>query len=333
MDVLGRLPGLNNASRAADYSTVPTTSTPPTAASSIQDVVGNVLIDRNGGPRNASGAHPSLSRFLANFTLGFADGLTVPFALTAGLSSLGQTNTVIYAGLAEICAGCISMGIGGYLAAKGEQRSENNTGVLENDDDDGDDDDDDDDEEKTLSLEALGDQNADAVENYLAPLQLPSDLLQSVMAHIKTSSPEIVERIHVGHHSRFTHGGDEPAPEPVKASPAISGLTVALGYLLGGLLPLSPYFFVNNVTSGLSWSFGLCIIALFIFGFAKEYALHINSIIVQSRRSSSRTLRRRLLKWDLMKRGIWEGVVMAALGGIAAVTAVVCVKLFEDVVT
>ena len=51
---------------------------------------------------------PTLSRFLADFTLGFADGLTVPFALTAGLSSLGETKTVIYAGAAEICAGSIS---------------------------------------------------------------------------------------------------------------------------------------------------------------------------------------------------------------------------------
>jgi hypothetical protein len=52
---------------------------------------------------------PTLSRFLADFTLGFADGLTVPFALTAGLSSLGQTDTVIYTGMAEICAGSISI--------------------------------------------------------------------------------------------------------------------------------------------------------------------------------------------------------------------------------
>src|ERR1700761_6968955 len=63
---------------------------------------------------------PLLIRFLSDFTLGFSDGLTVPFALTAGLSSLGRTDTVIYAGLAELCAGSISMGIGGYLSAKDE---------------------------------------------------------------------------------------------------------------------------------------------------------------------------------------------------------------------
>ena len=63
---------------------------------------------------------PFLTRFLSDFTLGFSDGLTVPFALTAGLSSLGRTDTVISGGLAELCAGSISMGIGGYLAARDE---------------------------------------------------------------------------------------------------------------------------------------------------------------------------------------------------------------------
>src|SRR4051812_19127083 len=62
-----------------------------------------------GTPRRPVRSWPSLQTFLPDFTLGFADGLTVPFALTAGLSSLGQTSTVIYAGMAEICAGSISM--------------------------------------------------------------------------------------------------------------------------------------------------------------------------------------------------------------------------------
>lgn len=59
-------------------------------------------------------------RTIADATIGLSDGLTVPFALTAGLSALGDTKVVIFGGLAEICAGAISMGIGGYLAAKGE---------------------------------------------------------------------------------------------------------------------------------------------------------------------------------------------------------------------
>lgn len=54
--------------------------------------------------------------------IGFSDGLTVPFALTAGLSSLGNTKIVIMGGLAELCSGMISMGLGAYLAADTERQ-------------------------------------------------------------------------------------------------------------------------------------------------------------------------------------------------------------------
>lgn len=59
-------------------------------------------------------------RIIADATIGLSDGLTVPFALTAGLSALGDTKLVIYAGLAELCAGALSMGLGGYLGGVSE---------------------------------------------------------------------------------------------------------------------------------------------------------------------------------------------------------------------
>jgi hypothetical protein len=61
------------------------------------------------------------SRVISDAIIGLSDGLTVPFALTAGLSTLGETKVVIYGGLAELFAGAISMGLGGYLAAKSEE--------------------------------------------------------------------------------------------------------------------------------------------------------------------------------------------------------------------
>jgi hypothetical protein len=60
------------------------------------------------------------ARIISDATIGLSDGLTVPFALTAGLSALGNTRVVIYGGLAELIAGAISMGLGGYLGAKSE---------------------------------------------------------------------------------------------------------------------------------------------------------------------------------------------------------------------
>ncbi|KAI0110431.1 Ccc1 family [Nemania sp. FL0031] len=261
--------------------------------------------DSDSNSRNDRGFSASLeasrtqSKLLADFTLGFADGLTVPFALTAGLSSLGHTNTVIYAGTAELVAGCISMGIGGYLAAKGEQ--------VNNDDPD-----ENDDEEHSISPLVQNEQDR-AISNYIAPLQLPPDLLQSVMAHIG-SSPDIAAIVHV-------LSRDDTTLDSVRTHPIISGLCVALGYLTGGFLPLAPYFFVNTVTAGLRWSFGICLVALFIFGFTKAYVLNSSSI----RKSSSR----RNAWWTIVRRSIWEGLTMTILGSIAALAAVLAVRLFS----
>lgn len=256
----------------------------------------------NGGS-DAGESRRSPSRFLADFTLGFADGLTVPFALTAGLSSLGQTNTVIYAGMAELCAGCISMGIGGYLAAKGEQRSEmDDDSNLEKDE-----------EMSASSTPLYADRGAQDVADYIAPLQLPPDLLQAVMAHIE-SSPDIAARVR-------DIARSESASEPVRTSPVISGLSITLGYLLGGLLPLAPYFFVTNVSQGLRWSFGICLVALFVFGFTKEYILHVSSARHELKSSRNR--------WNLIKRSVQEGITMVVLGGLAALAALVAVRLFD----
>ncbi|GAW25910.1 putative vacuolar iron transporter protein [Rosellinia necatrix] len=298
--------------RRPAYSTVPTTPTAVADASPTHDARSEY------GCLNAAGARPRLSRFLADFTLGFADGLTVPFALTAGLSSLGKTNTVIYAGIAEVCAGCISMGIGGYLAANGEQRPDMTKDHESPKDDDGDQD-----EEKSASSVSLL-RNQEVID-YIAPLQLPPELLRDVIAHVE-SLPETAVRICDGSYL----ARDKQTLEPAKLSPLLSGLSVALGYLLGGLLPLAPYFFVESVTEGLIWSFGICVVALFIFGFTKECVLRVNSV---NHERGSKAVTGRLLRWNLVKYGLWEGARMIVFGSIAAVAAVLCVSLFEGVMS
>ncbi|KAJ3576390.1 hypothetical protein NPX13_g3724 [Xylaria arbuscula] len=288
------------------YSTLPESPTTTPGPSSTHD-------DGDSSEATGTGTRPSLSRFFADFTLGFADGLTVPFALTAGLSSLGQTNTVIYAGMAEICAGCISMGIGGYLAARPDN-TDKHSRVSESEDGDN----------EKLTPATLLHQNRGVID-YIAPLQLPPDLLQSVMAHID-SSPEITARVI----DNQLLARKEPSEEPIRTSPVISGLSVALGYLLGGSFPLFPYFFVDTVTRGLVWSFVICVIALFIFGFTKEYVLHFNSAR-DKYRSEPRTTR--LLRWDLIRPSLSEGAMMVLFGSIAAVAAVLCVRLFDGLVS
>ncbi|KAK8090429.1 hypothetical protein PG997_005390 [Apiospora hydei] len=271
---------------------------------------------------------PTLTRFLADFTLGFADGLTVPFALTAGLSSLGQTQTVLYAGLAEICAGSISMGIGGYLAAKGEQAA---TSTSRSDEDATDEVGGDEEKEAALSS------SVDVIEDYLAPLNLRGGLRAAVEVHVR-SQPDLVDALR-------TKARDEDDDDDVDArfgergssSPVMVGLSVAIGYLLGGLLPLFPYFFVRQVGDGLRWSFGVCILALFLFGFTKHYLLQDEG----AQRSSTTTHRHNhrhhqqqqkkaaAARWRRVRASLWEGTQMVILGSIAAVTAVLAVKALE----
>ena len=59
-------------------------------------------------------------RMISDAIIGVSDGMTVPFALTAGLASLGDTKLVVLGGLAELIAGAISMGLGGFIGAKSE---------------------------------------------------------------------------------------------------------------------------------------------------------------------------------------------------------------------
>jgi len=227
----------------------------------------------------------TLTRFLADFTLGFADGLTVPFALTAGLSSLGQSHTVILAGLTEICAGCFSMGMGGYVAAKGERDA------------------------VRAEREGKGKGGGTTAARYLEPLALPLSVYGVVIAHVLERG-YVLERL---------EAAARDSRDARAASPVVVGLSVALGYLLGGLLPVLPYFFVVRAEDGLAWSFGVNLVASFLFGFAKHFFTAGPG--VQGKTGG--------VPWRHVGRSAWEGALMAIVGGLSAVLAVVCVKGLE----
>ncbi|KAL2015062.1 hypothetical protein VTK56DRAFT_6414 [Thermocarpiscus australiensis] len=308
-----------SSSPAANFETLPLYSADTTSESSSPTMtnplseMGNDNLEgcTSLSPLRGLFRRPTLARFLADFTLGFADGLTVPFALTAGLSSLGNTETVIYAGMAEICAGSISMGIGGYLSARGEVAAAK---VAKGSDDDTEDVADVDDvvqEEKGMSTCS----NDDVVASYLEPLDLPLELHEMVIQHTR-GSPAVREALletQRGSGRLEGEGGDEDERLP---SPLMAGLSVALGYLLGGVLPLFPYFFVNQVKDGLLWSFGVCAVALFVFGFCKDFALSGEP---------------RKMRWSDVRRSAWEGAQMVLLGSVAALAAVLCVRAFEGI--
>ncbi|KAK7428601.1 hypothetical protein QQZ08_004862 [Neonectria magnoliae] len=254
---------------------------------------------------------PPLTRFLSDFTLGFSDGLTVPFALTAGLSSLGNTDTVISGGLAELCAGCISMGIGGYLAARDEalqpQRQEESavddeemSGMLNNDGGG----------EDTSSLfvtEKADDSTEELVRHHLQPLGLPPAMVSTILATLH-DVPSRLNHAAAGLQS-YNQKLSPSASAPLPISPIMSGLSISLGYTVGGIIPLCPYFFATTVGLGLRWSISLCLIALFMFGSGKSWVLRSEG-----------------LGW----RCFWEGSQMLVLGVLAAGTAVACVSLVGE---
>ncbi|KHO00152.1 uncharacterized protein MAM_02075 [Metarhizium album ARSEF 1941] len=258
---------------------------------------------------------PRLTRFLSDFTLGFSDGLTVPFALTAGLSSLGRADTVINAGLAELCAGSISMGIGGYLSALDEvpHSTEGRDDIVKN----GDEEElramlrdgslegrsrnlSDHLEEKVLEQES----KEDLIRNHLEPLALPHTTVLEILVALK-NRPDGLGRAVC--RLQQQNAATEPLSDQLPISPVASGLSISLGYAIGGIIPLLPYCFTSTVGKGLHWSIALCLIVLMAFGSGKSWLL----------RGEARSVKGSLL----------EGLQMLVLGSLAASAAVLCVNL------
>ncbi|KYK56872.1 hypothetical protein DCS_03878 [Drechmeria coniospora] len=274
---------------------------------------------------------PSLARFLSDFTLGFSDGLTVPFALTAGLSSLGRANTVILAGLAELCAGSISMGIGGYLSARdqvscasshhssleGASDEEELRGMLHDrstSDSGGSSNGGGSTRSSTRgSIDEKADRqdaglNEELLRRHLEPLSLPSSTLSDVMAALRSRSDGIARAAagirELGETEKSLSSFSEPS---LPVWPIASGLSISLGYVVGGVIPLLPYFFAATVGLALRWSICLCLFALMTFGSGKSWVL----------RGEQRSWRSCFL----------EGLEMLILGSLAAAAAVVCVGI------
>jgi vacuolar iron transporter family protein len=201
------------------------------------------------------------ARVVSDAIIGLSDGLTVPFALTAGLSALGNTQVVIYGGMAELIAGAISMGLGGYLGAKSEEyvpsckvslvppltscRDSYHATVSQTRD------------QLATSPASVSCDIASIFE----PYNLPSSTTQELIQHL-SDSPKLLDFL-----MHFQH----TLPKPASSRAMTCALTIALGYFIGGLVPLLPYFFVakTHVTVALCWSIGIMITALFVFGYVK----------------------------------------------------------------
>jgi VIT1/CCC1 family predicted Fe2+/Mn2+ transporter len=190
--------------------------------------------------------HFQSSDTVRDIVIGMADGLTVPFALAAGLTgAVNASKLIIVAGLAEIAAGAIAMGLGGYLAAKSDaehyasERAREEIEIVERKDD-----------ERLEVLEIL--------EGYgLTPEE----------SHPILAAFERRPKVWVDWMMRFELGLEEPIPGRATRSAA----TIALSYIAGGLIPLTPYILIPNAASALKISVIATILALAAFGAVKGH--------------------------------------------------------------
>ncbi|MGX9135112.1 VIT1/CCC1 transporter family protein [Rummeliibacillus sp. JY-2-4R] len=188
--------------------------------------------------------HFMASDLIRDIVIGMSDGLTVPFALAAGLSgSISNASLVVVAGVAEIAAGSIAMGLGGYLAARTDE--EHYASEL--------------DRERREIVE-LPDREREEVAEIMREWNIPDSAIKEAVDAM-TKDPEKWADFMM----KYELGLEKPEPKRALTSSA----TIGFSYIIGGLIPLSPYMIVSNANSALLLSVIMTLIALFIFGFIK----------------------------------------------------------------
>jgi vacuolar iron transporter family protein len=171
--------------------------------------------------------------------------LTVPFALTAGLSGVLNTNhLIIVSGLSEIAAGCISMGLGGYLAGESEVEHYDNELRRE-----------------FSEIESVPDTELKEVQDILIEMGVEGPLSEQVALQISKDKVRWAD---------FMMKLELNMEKPDKNRAATSALTIALSYLVGGFIPLFPYIIFKNSRDGFYASCVVTILALIFFGYFKS---------------------------------------------------------------
>jgi len=184
------------------------------------------------------------SEIVRDVVIGMSDGLTVPFALAAGLSGIANsTKIVITGGLAEIAAGSIAMGLGGYLAARSDAEhyaKEQQTEQRE--------------------INTIPEVEAEEVEQVLLTYGLEKEQSTLVANALRQRPAAWIDFM-----MRFELGLEKPNPKRALSS----ALTIGLSYIAGGFVPLTPYMLIHNAGTALVFSVVFTLAALLIFGYVK----------------------------------------------------------------
>lgn len=190
-------------------------------------------------------SHLKSSQSLSDIVIGMSDGLTVPFALAAGLSgAVDSSKIILIAGVAEIAAGSIAMGLGGYLSGRTAQDHYQSERARE-----------------YHEVEHLRDRELEETKEFFAGLGLSKDLQDQATAQIAQNPDRWVDFM-----MKYELGLDEPDPRRATKS----ALNIGLSYVVGGVIPLSPYFFIEDTIDALKYSAVATLICLFVFGYFKS---------------------------------------------------------------
>ena len=188
--------------------------------------------------------HFTSSAVIRDIVIGMSDGLTVPFALAAGLTgAVDASRIIVVAGLAEIAAGSIAMGLGGYLAARSDAEHYAS-------------------ERKREQWEVI-ERNEDEVQEVHAVFSeygLTEMEIEPVVRAFQNNPKAWVDWM-----MRFELGLEEPDPKRAVSSAA----TIAVSYIAGGLVPLTPYMIWKEPKTALILSAAATLFALFVFGYIK----------------------------------------------------------------
>ncbi|KIJ63582.1 hypothetical protein HYDPIDRAFT_113052 [Hydnomerulius pinastri MD-312] len=201
--------------------------------------------------------------------IGLSDGLTVPFALTAGLSSLGESRLVVLGGIAELIAGAISMGIGGFLASQAERDHyrflkrhtsarvvRSCIGEMERE------------VYAVLGPVGVDERTSQAVTKCLRDVEYDTGMDGSSSSSSDEETQSLRWKSEVGLTPFLLKFGEGMEEVPTRRL-YISAITIGLGYLIGGIIPLFPYFFVATAHVALLYSCLLTGLVLLIFGAIK----------------------------------------------------------------
>jgi len=189
--------------------------------------------------------HLKSSDFITDIVIGMSDGLTVPFALAAGMSGAVASNALVTtAGIAEVIAGSIAMGLGGYLAGRTEQDHYESELRREYEE-----------------VERVPEREKEEVREVFAEYGLSLESQTLIVEELAKNKDKWVHFM-----MKFELGLEEPNPRRATNSAA----TIGLSYVVGGTIPLLPYFFTQTPAEGLRISAGITLLCLFIFGYFKS---------------------------------------------------------------